>query len=61
MADEASKSVDFWSVLEEAKQTVESWPEWQQRYEADIYYEGYPGVATAVKVNQQSDDPEKVK
>ena len=45
MADEASKSVDFWSVLEEAKQTVESWPEWQQRYEANIYYDGYPGTS----------------
>jgi hypothetical protein len=56
MADEASKSVDFWSVLEEAKQTVESWPAWQQRYEADIYYEGYPGVS--VKTTEATDDPE---
>jgi len=38
MADEApqSQSVDFWSELEEAHQTVEQWPEWQQRYEADV-------------------------
>ena len=39
MADEAPQpqSVDFWSELEEAHQTVEQWPEWQQRYEADVH------------------------
>lgn len=57
MADETSKSIDFWNVLEEAKQTVESWPAWQQRYEADIYYEGYPSVG--VKTIQSTGDPEK--
>ncbi len=57
MADEASKSVDFWSVLEDAKQTVESWPEWQQRYEADIYYDGYP--STALKTMPPTDDRER--
>ena len=38
MADEApqSQSVDFWSELEEAQQTVEQWPDWQQRYDADV-------------------------
>lgn len=42
MADEApqSQSVDFWSELEEAHQTVEQWPDWQQRYEADVNAEG---------------------
>ena len=42
MADEApqSQSVDFWSELEEAHQTVEQWPEWQQRYEADVNSDG---------------------
>lgn len=35
MADD----VDFWAMLEEAEQTVGAWPEWQQRYEADVYYE----------------------
>ena len=39
MADEVPESVDLWDVLEEAEQTVERWPPWQQRYEADIYYE----------------------
>ena len=37
MADEAPQSVDFWSELEEAQQTVEQWPDWQQRYEADVH------------------------
>jgi len=32
MADD----VDFWEVLDEAEQTVQSWPPWQQRYEADV-------------------------
>ena len=43
MADEApqSQSVDFWSELEEAHQTVEQWPDWQQRYEADVNAEGF--------------------
>jgi hypothetical protein len=36
MADEAPQSVDFWSELEEAHQTVEQWPDWQQQYEADV-------------------------
>ncbi len=36
MADEAPQSVDFWSELEEAHQTVEQWPDWQQRYEVDV-------------------------
>jgi len=31
--------VDLWSILEEAEATVERWPEWQQRYEADVHYE----------------------
>ena len=40
MADEAPQSVDFWSELEEAQQTVEQWPDWQQRYDADVHGEG---------------------
>lgn len=39
MADEAPQPVDFWSVLEDAKVTVEQWPSWQQQYDADIYFE----------------------
>ncbi|HEV7922922.1 MAG TPA: hypothetical protein VGR02_19220 [Thermoanaerobaculia bacterium] len=39
MADEGSEPIDIWGVLEEARQTVEGWPDWQQRYEADAYYE----------------------
>jgi hypothetical protein len=40
MADEAPQpAVDFWSVLEDAKATVEQWPSWQQQYDADIYFE----------------------
>ena len=35
MADD----VDFWEVLDEAEQTVQSWPPWQQRYEADVHYD----------------------
>ena len=49
MAEEAPKSVDFWSELEEAHQTVEQWPDWQQRYEADVHAEdssAEPTVAT---------------
>ena len=46
MADEApqSQSVDFWSELEEAHQTVEQWPEWQQRYDADVNAEGFTSL-----------------
>ena len=39
MSDEVFESVDLWDELEEAERTVERWPPWQQRYEADIYYE----------------------
>lgn len=39
MADEGSEPVDIWDVLEEAEQTVEGWPDWQQRYEGDVYYD----------------------
>jgi hypothetical protein len=35
MADEV-QPVDWWGVLEEAEQTVEQWPEWQQQYEVDV-------------------------
>ena len=43
MADEGSEPIDLWGVLEEAEQTVERWPAWQQRYEGDVYYgEGVP-------------------
>jgi hypothetical protein len=41
MADEAPQPVDFWSVLDEAQQTVEGWPLWQQRYDADVYAEDH--------------------
>ncbi|HEX2061887.1 MAG TPA: hypothetical protein VHK90_14195 [Thermoanaerobaculia bacterium] len=41
MADEV-QPVDLWGVLEEAEQTVQQWPAWQQRYNADIYYEPLP-------------------
>lgn len=38
MADDAPQStVDFWTVLEDAKVTVEQWPSWQQQYDADIF------------------------
>ncbi|HYH06461.1 MAG TPA: hypothetical protein VEK11_05295 [Thermoanaerobaculia bacterium] len=48
MADEV-QPVDWWGVLEEAEQTVEQWPAWQQRYEADVYSENdaEPGPARA--------------
>lgn len=42
MADEGTESVDFWVELEEAEQTVERWPPWQQRYDADLHYEQDP-------------------
>ncbi|HEX8152359.1 MAG TPA: hypothetical protein VF698_04495 [Thermoanaerobaculia bacterium] len=46
MADEVPESVDLWDVLEEAEQTVERWPAWQRRYDADDYYdEDAPGDA----------------
>lgn len=38
----AEAPVDFWAVLEDAQQSVEKWPEWKQRYDADVYYEGSP-------------------
>jgi hypothetical protein len=31
--------VDFWEVLDEAEQMVDAWPEWQRRYDADVYSE----------------------
>jgi hypothetical protein len=37
MAGDLEES-DFWGVLVEAEQTVERWPEWQQRVEADPFY-----------------------
>ena len=43
MADDAPQSpeepVDFWTVLEDANATVAQWPEWQQQYQADVFYE----------------------
>ena len=43
MPDEVPQSLpqsnDFWNELEEAGQSVEKWPPWQQRYEADVHYE----------------------
>ena len=42
MAGEVTETVDFWDVLDEAEQTVERWPTWQQRYEADVYAENDP-------------------
>jgi hypothetical protein len=29
----------LWEVLDEAEETVENWPAWQQRYEADVFDE----------------------
>lgn len=39
MAEDVPPPVDFWTVLDEAQTTVETWPAWQQRVEADVYYE----------------------
>jgi hypothetical protein len=39
MFEERKDSVDFWDELEEAQQTVERWPPWRQRYDADMHYE----------------------
>ena len=39
MAEEDPQPVDLFEVLEEAEETVEAWPAWQQRYDADIYGE----------------------
>jgi hypothetical protein len=33
----AADDSDFWATLDDAVETVESWPAWQQRYEADVY------------------------
>jgi hypothetical protein len=38
MAEE-SQPVDWWDVLEEAEETVDGWPAWQKRYEADDNYD----------------------
>ena len=40
MTEEVSQPVDLWSVLEEAEETVDTWPEWQRQYEADVHWEG---------------------
>lgn len=32
MPDTPPPQNDFWSLLEEAEETVERWPEWQRRY-----------------------------
>lgn len=37
MPDATPPPSDFWSLLEEAEETVVRWPEWQQRYEVDVY------------------------
>ena len=39
MAAEDPQPVDLWDVLDEAEATVETWPAWQQRYEADVFQE----------------------
>jgi hypothetical protein len=33
-------AIDFWATLDDAEETVESWPDWQRRYEADVHGEG---------------------
>ena len=40
--DGASQSIDFWDVLNEAEETVERWPAWQQRVEGDVFGEHVP-------------------
>ena len=47
MADGA-ESIDFWDVLDEAEQTVEKWPAWQQDVEADVYYDGDSSTPRAI-------------
>jgi hypothetical protein len=42
MAEEDSQPVDWWEVLDEAEQTVENWPSWQRRYDADVEREAAP-------------------
>ena len=32
MAEGVNESVDLWEELEAAEQTVDGWPEWQQRF-----------------------------
>jgi len=39
MTSDVSASVDLWDVLEEAEMTVECWPLWQQRVQADVFCE----------------------
>lgn len=36
MPDAPPPPTDFWSLLAEAEETVERWPEWQRRYEVDM-------------------------
>lgn len=47
MVEEATLPVDFWSVLDEAQETVEAWPEWQRRYDADVYAEDLDAALSA--------------
>jgi hypothetical protein len=49
MAD-GSESIDFWDVLDEAEQTVERWPSWQQEYDGDVYYEDDPATSRAIAI-----------
>ena len=34
-----AEDVDFWEVLDEAERTIDAWPAWQRRYDADVHYE----------------------
>lgn len=38
-SSEMTQSVDIWNELEEASDAVETWPQWQRQYEADVYHE----------------------
>jgi hypothetical protein len=39
MTNGASRPIDFWDVLDEAEETVERWPAWQQRVAGDVFGE----------------------
>jgi hypothetical protein len=45
MANGAPQAIDLWDVMDEAEETVERWPHWQQRIEADVFYDDEEAVS----------------
>lgn len=50
MPDAPPPQDDFWSLLDEAEETVRTWPEWQRRYELAVF-----AAASPLEKTPQSD------